>query len=251
VVINLSVAIILFNDPYYFIGVFKPNVFSIFVETLFLSIFVLVLISSWVYMLEKINAESRGREYRTSRPRWWINQLAGLDCFIIVFGFNYQIGYYAFNDSPIVPTHKTFSGLFVLTVVFFGIVFAYISYLYVRLSRVWESVIWRHKLYAVFNIFFILLLLAFISLGWFSLYDESSQKFEILYASLNIYVLYMQYMYSRPFGEQLTQHFREEFHELAEVSTEMDDFSIRSEPVIDLDGKGKAEVSYPPLREDD
>lgn len=55
-VINLSIAIILFNDPYYFIGVFKPNVFSIFIETLFLSIFMLVLLSSWVYMLEKINA---------------------------------------------------------------------------------------------------------------------------------------------------------------------------------------------------
>jgi hypothetical protein len=27
----LAVAVILFNDPYYFIGVFKPNVYSIFV----------------------------------------------------------------------------------------------------------------------------------------------------------------------------------------------------------------------------
>lgn len=33
-------------------------------------------------------------------------------------------------------------------------------------------------------------------MGWFSIYDESSQKFEILYASMNIYVLYLQYMYS-------------------------------------------------------
>jgi hypothetical protein len=59
-VINLSVSIILFNDPYYFIGVFKPNVFSIFIETLFLALFLMVLISSWIFMLEKINSETRG-----------------------------------------------------------------------------------------------------------------------------------------------------------------------------------------------
>lgn len=63
---------------------------------------------------------------------------------------------------------------------------------------IWRDIIWRHKLYVAFNIFFVGLLVIFISLGWFSLYDESSQKFEILYASMNIYVLYMQYMYSHP-----------------------------------------------------
>ncbi len=134
--------------------------------------------------------------------RKFINVLAALDCFAIIFAFNYQISYYAFNDSPIVPTHKVFSGLFFLIIVFFSSVFAYILYLYVRLFLVWENVIWRNKLYALFNIFFIGLLLIFISLGWFSLYDESSQKFEIFYASLNIYVLYMQFMYTRPFGEE-------------------------------------------------
>jgi hypothetical protein len=54
-VINLSVAVILFNDPYYFIGVFKPNVFSIFIETLLLAIFIIVLFWTWIYLLEKIN----------------------------------------------------------------------------------------------------------------------------------------------------------------------------------------------------
>lgn len=50
-VINLSVSIILFNDPYYFIGVFKPNVLSVFIETMFVALFLMMLISSWVYML--------------------------------------------------------------------------------------------------------------------------------------------------------------------------------------------------------
>jgi hypothetical protein len=70
-----------------------------------------------------------------------------------------------------VPPHKIFSSLFILTVVFFSLIFAYILYLYVRVFQVWDDIIWRHKLYAVFNIFFIFMLLVFISLGWFSLYD--------------------------------------------------------------------------------
>lgn len=50
----------------------------------------------------------------------------------------------------------------------------------------------------------------------------------------------MQYMYSRPFGEETREHQNEEFRQLEEISTDMDDFTIKSEPVIDLDDKSKA-----------
>lgn len=174
-----------------------------------MAVFFIALLGSWVHMLEKINCESRGTQYGLTFWRKWIYIIIGMDYFFILFAFNYEIGYYAYHDSPIVPLHKNFLALQFVTSVFFGGLFLYIFYLYARLSAVWRDIIWRHKLYVAFNIFFVGLLVVFISLGWFSLYDESSQKFEILYASMNIYVLYMQYMYSHP----LSQGQQEELNE--------------------------------------
>jgi hypothetical protein len=169
-------------------------------------------------MLEKINVESRGGVMKMTGFKKWIYSLAGIDYFCIIFAFNYQIGYYAWTDSPIVPVHRIFSVILIITSVFFGLLFLYIFYLYIRLLQVWNDIIWRHKLFITFNLFFVGLLLSFISLGWFSLYDESSQKFEILYASMNIYVLYLQFMYSHPLKqEQKILH--EEFQEVKSIST--------------------------------
>ena len=55
VVFLLSILIILFNDPYYFIGVFKPNILSVLIESLFVTSFLIGLLFSWIYMLRSIN----------------------------------------------------------------------------------------------------------------------------------------------------------------------------------------------------
>lgn len=149
-------------------------------------------------MLEKIATESRGGKYELSACKKWIYGIIAGDYFCLIFGFNFRIGYYSYTDSPIIPVQQMLSVILILLVVFFGLLFLYILHLYYRIAQVWEDVIWRNKLYVAFNVFFILLVIIFLSLGWFSLYDETSQKFEILYASMNIYVLYLQFMYSHP-----------------------------------------------------
>jgi hypothetical protein len=65
----------------------------------------------------------------------------------------------------------------VAVIVLFALLFLYITWLYLTIARDWKNLVWRDKIYSTFNIFFILLNLIFILLGWFSFYDESSQKF--------------------------------------------------------------------------
>jgi hypothetical protein len=118
-----------------------------------------------------------------------------------MFFFIFELGYYSYEESPIVPVHAAFSRLYLATLLLSVLIFLYIAYLYLAVAREWSNVLWRDKLYAAFNLFFILLNLAFTSLGWLSFYEESSQKFEIFYASMNFYIIYLQYMYSTPFGK--------------------------------------------------
>ena len=67
--------------------------------------------------------------------------------------------------------------MIIITAVIFSIILCYILYQYGRIVIVWDSLIWRNKIYVLFNVFFICLLFLFILAGWFSFYDESSQKF--------------------------------------------------------------------------
>lgn len=97
--------------------------------------------------------------------------------FVIIFWFVFEISYYSFTESPIIPFHSTFNHLYRAIIVLFSIIFLYLAWLYACIVKDWRSLIWRDKVYCSFNIFFILLNLVFISLGWFSFYDESSQKF--------------------------------------------------------------------------
>jgi len=177
VVMIVSAFSILFNDPYYFIEVFKPNLFSLILSTCFISTFFMAVMLSWIIMLQKIVKASHGQLFFITRKRQLIYaSIAGV-YFILMFFFIYELGYYSYYESPIVPAHSSFSRLYMVTAFLSILIFLYIGYLYLAVAREWDNVLWRDKIYATFNIFFILLNLAFIFLGWLSFYDESSQKF--------------------------------------------------------------------------
>jgi len=63
----LSILIILFNDPYYFIGILKSNIVSVLIESLFVSIFIIGLLFSWIYMLRTINFEVRQQNHSLTK----------------------------------------------------------------------------------------------------------------------------------------------------------------------------------------
>ena len=56
----LGVAVLLFNDPYYFVNLLWPNFISVVLSTAFVALFLLLLLLSWVHVLTKINNTARG-----------------------------------------------------------------------------------------------------------------------------------------------------------------------------------------------
>jgi hypothetical protein len=89
----------------------------------------------------------------------------------VIFAFNAQVGYYSWNEQPIIPAHQAFGVMFALSGAMFLFIFAYILWLYLKILQKWDRLVWRNRLLVSFNAFFVVLLLIFISLGWFSLYD--------------------------------------------------------------------------------
>jgi len=90
----------------------------------------------------------------------------------------------------IITAHLAFGVMFALSGAMFLFIFAYILWLYLKILQKWDRMVWRNRLLATFNEFFVVLILIFTSFGWFPLDDESSQKLYFFYTSLNLYVLH-------------------------------------------------------------
>ena len=133
--------------------------------------FLIGLLFSWIYMLRTINFEARGLDYSLSNIERLIYIIASIGYFTVIFLFNYEVGSYSYSENPIVAFHKVFKFMIIITAIVFSIIFLYILYEYARIIIVWESLIWRNKIYALFNVFYICLLFLFIIAGWFSFYD--------------------------------------------------------------------------------
>lgn len=54
VILILSFSLLLFNDPLYFLTVYSPNLVFLFLSSFYLTQFLLILIFSWIYCLEKM-----------------------------------------------------------------------------------------------------------------------------------------------------------------------------------------------------
>ena len=147
---------ILFNDPYFFIYVFKPSLFLLFLSTTFLAAFLVALIISWICMLQKIKSVSKASIYMPSRNQKMLFGCIGALYFLILAYFQFEVSYYSYTESPIVPVHTSFYNLYLLTLAVTLIVFMYIAWLFLSIAKEWNNVLWRDKIYVTFNLFFVL-----------------------------------------------------------------------------------------------
>jgi hypothetical protein len=130
VVFLLSVAVIMFNDPYYFLEVFRPSLFFLFVSTFLVVGFFIILMLCWICMLQKIRATSQRRDFFLSLKTKIIYGVITLGYLSIMLGFLYEITYYSYTESPIIPMHAGLDRLYLAMAVLLGILFLYIGWLY-------------------------------------------------------------------------------------------------------------------------
>lgn len=88
-VLGLSVFGILFNDPFYLVEVYYPNLPLLFVSTSLVAAFFVALLLSWICMLQKIEASSQNRTFFLSVSTMWsYSGIAGTYfCLLLYFLF--------------------------------------------------------------------------------------------------------------------------------------------------------------------
>lgn len=93
-------------------------------------------------------------------------------------------------------TSNKYIGLEIVSLLTLVIGFAYIIFTYIRLCIKADELLWRNQLFLFFSIFFIVMTIALFFVNGFEINSFAGNRILLLLTMMNMYVFYMQYMYS-------------------------------------------------------
>lgn len=111
---------------------------------------------------------------------------------------------YSHMDDPYTNFRDSFGGFWqfckwvsiILFIAYFSIILIY----YVKIYKEFNSLIWRNRLFVLFSLYFIICCAIFVFSGSLDIYGSVGGRALLFIAILNLYIYYLQYMYS--FSEQ-------------------------------------------------
>lgn len=196
-VLVLSVLLVMFNDPLYPVTVLYPNKASSYFSVFFVINFVIFLLFLWIVFLDRIFYEDGQKQ--TQLLNWKRIGYILVTYFLALILYT-EIAFDHIEGLPIVATEDMFTNKFValeilvLFMVMLG--FIYILVQYVRVCMAVDEKMWRNQLFMFFSLFFLFITLVMFFVNGFSINDMSGNRILLLFTIMNMYTLYMQYMYS-------------------------------------------------------
>jgi hypothetical protein len=120
--------------------------------------------------------------------------------YISMFTLQFQVALLRFNDQPMLFDDDIKSGGIIAFEIISFLIFAggltYIAVQYVRSAMEFFNKIWRNQMFLVFSFIFFLVISIMLVINGFSVYEYAGNRILILFGFMNMYTVYLQYMYS-------------------------------------------------------
>lgn len=117
-----------------------------------------------------------------------------------MFTLQFQVALLRFNDQPMLFDDDIKSGGIIAFEIISFLIFAggltYIAVQYVRSAMEFFNKIWRNQMFLVFSFIFFLVISIMLVINGFSVYEYAGNRILILFGFMNMYTVYLQYMYS-------------------------------------------------------
>lgn len=105
-----------------------------------------------------------------------------------------------FSDSPMIIGNEMQSGGIVafeiISFLIFAAGLAYIIAQYIRSLMNFCNKIWRNQMFLMFSFIFIVVIIVMLAIDGFSVYEYTGNRILVLFGFMNMYTIYLQYMYS-------------------------------------------------------
>ncbi|KRX05240.1 hypothetical protein PPERSA_06874 [Pseudocohnilembus persalinus] len=195
-ILILSILLIFFNDPFYAITILEASPFMDFLSVFFIINFLVTVFIFWIIALKRIVEDNARKATKSFNIKLIIFGFVSWIFLIITYcGFSYEV-----NQDPGVDFYESFkTGYEVFKwfgIILISVFFLYIIYNYIQIARNFKSRIWRHRLFSVFSIYFIFCMAVFLYSGTPNIYNYYGGRVLLFISILNMYLCYLQYMYS-------------------------------------------------------
>lgn len=173
---HLSLLLIGYNDPFYPITLFFPNLLSVVVSTTLTMAFYSYLLYFWLVYFHRIYKENNFKNCRTEH--YWKKVI----CLIIFIGgsLGYSIQSYVYVNDPgyqvadyYMPAYEFF--IWIIDPAAIGIM-GIIVIFGIKIWREWPVLIQRHKVSCQFSSYFISVIMLFFFTGNIHIYYENGTK---------------------------------------------------------------------------
>lgn len=191
----LSVLLIFFNDPFYYLTIYKVSKYLAVLSSLQVIVFLSFLIFFWAVMLQRIHKE------KVSLDTLLINKYSigvGLVTFTLymivgVIGslaVRWDPGFHARQDYPTV--YDAFLIILIVYAVSLLLGFLYNSF---QIFKEWNKIIQRHRIFYYLSIYFIISLFLITLTGLFNSYETSGVRILLLIFLGNFYIFMLQILW--------------------------------------------------------
>jgi len=120
--------------------------------------------------------------------------------YISLFVLQFQLALFRMEDAPIIPGFYRKKRLLVtfevISFIIFAIGLAYICVQFIRSVMNFFDKIWRNQMFLAFSFLYIIVMIVMLVANGFSVYDYVGNRILILFTFMNMYTIYLQYMYS-------------------------------------------------------
>lgn len=120
--------------------------------------------------------------------------------YVSLFVLQFQIALLRFSDSPLIFSDDFKSGGIVAFEIISFLIFAgglvYIAVQFTRSAMNFFDKIWRNQMFLLFSFLYIVVILVMLIIEGFSVYEYTGNRILILFGFMNMYTIYLQYMFS-------------------------------------------------------
>lgn len=194
--LSLSILVAGFNDPFYPITLLFPNSLSIFFSIVTTSSFYSYLLYFWLVLFQRFYQDNSLKPCTTNHM--WKKILGGTIFTITTIMNHLHSNLYRYDPSfQIKPQVEWYYYSFLAFMDSFQfMIIAIIMYFSFRVYKDWAIIIQRHKVSCLFSFYFIVIITMFIVTANNEVYYENGERALLIISMSNIYVGFMQYLYS-------------------------------------------------------
>lgn len=191
----LSIFLVFFNDPFYYLTIYNAGTFWAVVSNLEIFTFISFLLIFWIVMVQRIHKEKIRKGTKLLNKYTWLIWSIGIILFLITgimasIVTRFDPGFHSRTEMPLV--YQLF--MIILMIYCIILVVGLLFNIY-KIFKDWNQLLRRHKVFFTISFYFFFAFFLISLTGFYQSYDSNGVKVLLVIFLGNFYVFLLQFLW--------------------------------------------------------